>query len=261
MTPESLQRIEVARRVSDAHLVIPSYRAGFITGSAAEGIADEASDIDMGLFFETFPGRDDLIRVRERLDPNPPKWELGSHDDEEILYSIKMDGIEVQYGISTVACGQSYADKICAGEMGTSPEIKIAIGTLFCIPLHGEVIINGWKEQFRQYPEGYRDETIRKFLALRPLDDLIPKIVNRNAEIWIRRDLIERVFQMCAVLGAFNRVWFSEFQFKRSDAWCAKLTLAPLEFAQKCKQVAEFEFNEAIPIALDLERETRALIG
>ncbi|MEQ1935061.1 MAG: hypothetical protein ABL962_14475, partial [Fimbriimonadaceae bacterium] len=213
------------------------------------------------LFFESFPAKSDLVRIRESLDPNPPKWELGSYEDEEILYSIKIDGIEVQYGICTVACGQNYADKIVAGEMGTSPEIKIAIGTLFCIPLHGEEIINRWKEQFKQYPEGYREETISKFLALRPLDDLIPKIVNRNAEIWIRRDLMERVYQMCAVLGAFNRVWFSAFQFKKSDAWCAKLTAAPMDFGARCKQVAELNLNEAIPIALELEQETRALIS
>jgi hypothetical protein len=261
MTPESFKRIEIARRVSDAHLANPTYRAGFITGSAAEGIADEASDIDMGLFFESFPKRDDLVRIRESLDPNPPKWELGSYEDEEVLFSIRIDDIEVQYGINTVAAGQDYANRICAGEMGTSPEIKIAIGTLFCIPLHGEETINRWKEQFQQYPEGYREETMRKFLALRTLDDLIPKIVDRNAEIWIRRDLMERVYQMCAALGAYNRVWFSEFQFKKSDAWCGKLTVAPPDFGERCKRVAELKLSEAIPIALELEQETRVLIS
>ncbi|MEQ1823219.1 MAG: hypothetical protein ABL949_11960 [Fimbriimonadaceae bacterium] len=261
MTPESLNRIEIARRVSDAHLAIPTYRAGFITGSAAEGIADEVSDIDMGLFFETFPGRDDLVKVRESLDPNPPKWELGSYEDEEVLYSIRIDDIEVQYGINTVAAGQGYADKICRGEMGTSPEIKIAIGTLFCIAFHGEELINGWREQFKHYPESYRVEAMKKFLKLRPLDDLIPKIVGRNAEIWIRRDLMERVYQMCAALGALNHIWFSEFQFKRSDSWCAKLTICPPDFGARCKSVATLELERAIPIALELDQETRALVS
>ena len=147
-----------------------------------------------------------------------------------------------------------------AGDLGTTPEIKIAIGTLFAIPFYGHDLIEGWKEQFRGYPETYRAATLEKYLIQRDFAELYGKIANRNSEIWTRRELIERVYDTFAALGALNRIWFSEFQLKRSDAWCAKLEWAPPALAERARAIAEEPLDRAIPIAIGLFQDTRTLI-
>jgi hypothetical protein len=260
VTEASLRRIDIARRVADAHATLPGFAGAFVTGSSAEGIADDDSDIDMSIFFHTFPGEQALMRAKDALDPYPPKWILGSFADEEVCLSISMEGIETQYGVGTVAQMDDYAGKILAGELGTTPEIKIAIGTLFAIPFYGHELIEGWKEQFRGYPENYRGATLEKYLAQRDFAELYAKIANRNAEIWTRRELIERVYDTFAALGALNRVWFSAFQLKRSDAWCAKLEWAPPALDERARAIAEEPLDRAIPIAIGLFQDARTLI-
>lgn len=260
VTEASLLRIDIARRVADAHAALPGFAGAFVTGSSAEGIADECSDIDMSIFFHTFPGEEALMRAKDTLDPNPPKWILGSFADEEVCLSITLEGIETQYGVGTVAQMDEYARQILAGELGTTPEIKIAIGTLFAIPLYGHGLVEGWQEQFRGYPESYRAATLEKYLAQRDFSELYGKIANRNAEIWTRRELVERVYDTFAALGALNRVWFSEFQLKRSDTWCAKLDWAPPALAERSQAIAEEPLDRAIPIAIGLFHDTQTLI-
>ena len=75
--------------MAQGHEAIPGFAASFVTGSAAEGIADDHSDIDMSLFFDSFPGEAALMAVKDTLASKPPNCILGSFYDDEVIFSIR----------------------------------------------------------------------------------------------------------------------------------------------------------------------------
>lgn len=259
MTDESSRRIEIAKLVVEAHVPL-GLEAAYLTGSTAEGIADEKSDIDMGLFFASLPAESDLIAVRKSLDPNPPKWVLGSYEDGEFAVSISMDGVEVQYGISPTSLQDRYVEELLEGRYLKGPEPKIAMGTLFAIPMHGKPIVEGWKEKFRAYPDSLADAMIAAHRPARQIGELYPKIANRDCELWQRRELVDLAYNICGMLAGLNRKWHADFQFKRLQRFCDALTVTPSNLAERIGQMVNAPMPEAVGVAQALMEETLALV-
>jgi hypothetical protein len=66
MTPESRYLIELARRNLQPYLALPQVRAALITGSAALGVSDRYSNIDLMICYDALLGADELIAARQR---------------------------------------------------------------------------------------------------------------------------------------------------------------------------------------------------
>lgn len=259
MSLESLRRLEIAQRVVAAHVPI-GLKAAYLTGSVAEGIADEFSDIDMGLFFEALPPEADLIRVREELDLNPPKWILGSYEEGEFCVSIRMDAVEVQYGISPIALQDQYVDDLLAGKYLKGPEQKIAMGTLFSIPLHGLEIVESWKASFRAYPDELAAKMIAAHRPSRMLSELYSKIENRDCELWQRRELVDLAYNICGMLAGLNRKWHADFQFKRLRRFADALEIAPDELVKHIETMVNAPIPLAVEVGQRLLNDTLALL-
>lgn len=259
VTPESVQRLEIAKRVVNAHIPY-GLEAAYLTGSSAEGIADSASDIDMGLFFPSLPPEPDLIAARESLDPNQPKWILGSYEEGEFAVSISIDGVETQYGVSPTSIQDRYVDELLVGKYLKGPEQKIAMGTLFAIPLHGDEIVSGWQARFRDYPDSVARAMIESHRPARAIGELYPKIAGRDCELWQRRELVDLAYNICGMLAGLNRKWHSDFQFKRMHRFCESLQIAPTDLAERLLILANGDIPTAARVGQDLLDETLRLI-
>ena len=56
LNPHGQRRLDIARRVSDAHRGIDDASLlSFVSGSTVEGLADARSDVDMSVVFSTLP--------------------------------------------------------------------------------------------------------------------------------------------------------------------------------------------------------------
>lgn len=260
VSPESLRLSQIAKRVAMAHVPI-GLTAAYLTGSVAEGIADEHSDIDMGLFFDELPSEIELVRVRRELDPNPPKWILGSYDEGEFAVSIRMDDVEVQYGISPTSMQDRYVEELLEGKYLKGPEQKIAMGTLFAIPLHGEEIVEGWRRKFRSYPDELADKMIAAHRPARNIAELYEKIEDRDCELWQRRELVDLAYNICGMLAGLNRKWHADFQFKRLRRFCDDLEIAPDELAKHIETMVNAPIPLAVVVGQSLLDETLALIS
>lgn len=259
MTPESLIRLDIARRVAEAHIPI-GLHAAYLTGSVAEGIADDQSDIDMGLFFHELPPESELVRVRQELDANVPKWVLGSYDEGELLYSIKIDGIEVQYGMSPTSTQDRYVAELLEGKYLKGPEQKIGMGTLFAIPLHGVDVVDGWKAKLRAYPDSLRRMMVEAHRPARRLEELYGKIEDRDCLLWQRRELVDLAYNICGMLAGLNGKWHADFQFKRLHRFCESLEIAPDELARHIETMVNAPIPLAVEVGQRLCDETLALV-
>ena len=68
MTPESDYLIRLAQQITAPYTELPTIKAAMITGSAAKGLADHYSDIDMTMYYEReLPDEEALAAIREGL--------------------------------------------------------------------------------------------------------------------------------------------------------------------------------------------------
>lgn len=255
MTPESQVRLDIARRVAAAHKDLPGFAACFATGSAAEGTADDTSDLDMSVLFHALPPRDLLDGVRQSLDPNPPKWIIGSYEEGEFAVSIRMEDIEVQYGCATVASMDEWVDKLLAGEMLRAPEQKIGMGMAIAIPMGGDAIVNNWKLRLAEYTHELKDKMIQHHLPTVAIWRLWPRIENRDAELWARQECVEFGYRVAGMLAGLNGVWHSDFQFKRLHKFCESLRQKPENLYERLLVLASAPIVQAVQTAHDLARD------
>jgi len=260
MTAASALRFDLAMRVLDAHRNLPGLVTSFVTGSTAEGIADEASDLDMFLGFDELPPEADLDAMRQTLDPNEPKWKLGAHADGELLVSIRMDGVEVQYGCQTMASLDGEIDRLVAGEYVRAPEQKIAMGLAIATPLLGGEVFERRRERIARYPEALRNAMIDAHMPRTPIWRIWQRVEGRDAALWIRKECVECGYLAAGLLAGMNGVWHSDFQFKRITKFCDALTAKPAGLEASFEVLANGPLPEAVEAARTLFAEIAKLL-
>lgn len=261
MTAASHSRLAIAHRVLDAHRHLPGLRVAFVTGSTAEGIADERSDLDMFLGFGALPPEAALRAVRQGLDPNPPKWQIGSYDDGEFAVSILIDGVEVQYGCHTLASTDREIDRLVAGDYVRAPEQKIAMGLGIAEPLLGDDVLLAWRRRLEPYPEALREAMFDAHMPKSAIWRTWPRIENRDAALWVRKECVEAGYLALGLLAAINGVWHSDFQFKRTDRFCASLKLKPAGLESLLDDLANAPIEVAVGSARTLFAGIADLMG
>ena len=129
-SPDSVRLFDLGRRVLAPHIELPTCRCAMIAGSVAEGLADQYSDLDLILHYDTLPAEADFERIRRQLNGGEIDLRLGSPAEGSFLIQYKVDGVDCQVGGSTVAQWESDIAEVQAGKDPASPSHKAMYGTL-----------------------------------------------------------------------------------------------------------------------------------
>lgn len=234
MTEQSEYLVALARRVVQPYTQLPTCKAAMVTGSAAKGLSDNYSDLDLTIYYgEELPSEDDLTRIRQRHGAAERKWLLGDRTEGGFAEAYDLDGIEVQIGHTTIANWEADIDKVLVQLDCDSPLQKALEGTLACQALYGEASIQAWKERLAAYPPALAEAMVKKHLAFFPIWGLEPHFHTRNATIWYYQILVEVAQNMVGVLAGLNQLYFTTFQFKRMDRFFQQMTIAPPDLAAR----------------------------
>lgn len=246
----------LARRVTDAALVLGPLRAAALSGSGARGDADFYSDVDLVLYVDELP-------------PEGRLEELAAAVGGELLLEIApwlvqfyVDGVAVQVGYRTLERIESELDagldKLeCVG----SPNQKMLAGMLEVLPLYGEEVLEQWRERIARYPDDFRRASIEHHWRFFPLWFYAPAMTERDAELWRLDVLLDSAFNLLGVLAALNRVYYARFELKRLRALAAKLVLAPPDLADRLEALFRRPPSEAAAELGRLVEETRDLVA
>src|SRR4051812_38938848 len=93
---------EMARDVVAAFLDGAGAVAALVAGSTADGTADEWSDIDLILFYDSWPGADALTQARATLDPADLRTLGGDPAGAVYLEQFMLNGVACQVVHQTV---------------------------------------------------------------------------------------------------------------------------------------------------------------
>jgi predicted nucleotidyltransferase len=249
----------LARRIVDVHVEETRPQAALLVGSAAAGVADRFSDLDLILYYDELPPEAAIERARERLGGRDLRV-THERSEEGYVESFRLEGVECQVGFAPTAMWERELERILAGEELDSPLPKAVDGFLAGIPLHGAETIERWRERALDYPDELRRRTIEHHWRFFPLWYFEDRIAARDAVLWRQQILVDAAFDLLAVLAALNRIYFSRFELKRLRPLVARMRIAPPRLADRLDRLFAVDPRAAGEELEALVRETKALV-
>jgi len=261
MTAAAYPALEKRRALADrvvAHLAAHTeLKATLLTGSVAQGTCDDRSDIDLLNYYETLPERSAFDRLLGELGAQLGR-ELSPPGAAEFVAGYQIEGVELQTGAQLTRTLEASIDRIAAGEVNWAGA-KEAMGLQEGIALHGADLVSSWQARL-SYPEELRRREIEANLGFFPIWALGEYLSTRDAALFERQMLLDGAFRVVAVLSALNGLYFSTFQFKRTQSHVARMGLKPERLAERLNLVADAPAPEAGDELRRLVEETKALV-
>jgi hypothetical protein len=261
MNEASRYLLRLAKRIVRVYSEMPPARAAIVTGSVAEGKSDFYSDIDLITYYDELPSEEALHTARIDNGGSERVWVVEDRPAGGVMEAYTVDGVECQVAHSTVAAWERDMASVLEGLDVASPIQKALSGTLTCIPLFGEALINIWRARARDYPDALAKAMVEKHLQFFPVWGIQGRMGTRDATLWLRQSVIESAQNILGVLAGLNRVYFSTFQFKRMRAFVAELRIAPAGLAARIEDLCRASPDKAAVALEALVGETLALVN
>ncbi|MCX6048716.1 MAG: hypothetical protein NT075_26740 [Chloroflexi bacterium] len=259
-TPESLYLHTLARHISAPYVALPGARAAMLSGSAAEGISDRYSDIDMMLYYDELPPAEALQLARQHNRGSALLWTIGERETGSFIEAYAVNGVECQIVHTTLAVWEQSIASVLRDLDVETPLQKALEGILHGIPLYGSALIEQWQASVAAYPDALAQKMVEHYLRFTPIWFIQERLLGRDATLWRYQIFVESAHHLLAVLAGLNRVYFSSFQFKRTHAFAERLTLKPANFASRLEACFTQEPRPAICELTHLIADTVTLV-
>ena len=253
---ETDRRRELAARVAEA--VAPFAPAAvFLVGSAAEGLADADSDIDLIQYYDRLPDPEAFRAAlrsagAERLGP------LGA-GEEFFADRYRIEGVELQTGATLTARIEQLLVEVRRGDHLGSPMSKPVSGLLHARPLAGAERLVAWQAVAADYPDELQRKAIAHHSRFFPIWELDAALAARDATLFRVQARLEVAFNVLGVLCALNRTYFTDFQLKRMRALLAGMEVKPARVAERLEAVFDLADAAALADLRGLVEETKGL--
>ncbi len=258
-TAESVHLRRLARRVADACVAHTAPAAILLTGSAALGVADRYSDLDVICYHDTLPAEEATAHLREALGATD-LIPIGARGGGQFAEQFAVHGVACQIAHTTVAAWEGEMRSVLEGLDVASPTQKAIGGLVEGIALHGAALIETWNARAGEYPDALAQAMVAHHLRLFPIWYVAPTLAARDARVWVQQMLVEGAQHLLGILAGLNRRYHSPFQFKRMGAFVAGLRVAPPDVATRIDALFALEQGEAIAAFEALVAETVALV-
>lgn len=261
MTPESEYLIQLAEQMTAPYAALPTLKAAMITGSAAKGLADCYSDIDMTMYYaDELPDEATLTKIRTGLGGSDRHWLIGDRAEGGFAEAYGLHGIEVQIGHTLIDKWEETIAFVHRAEDVDTTAQKALEGTLACKALVGAALIDRWKAQIAAYPPELGRAMVAQNLNFFAVWGLEPHFRTRDATIWYHQILVETAHKLLGILAGLNQLYFTTFQFKRQHRFIAQMTIKPSRFAERLDRLFTAELAPALTELEALVSETIALV-
>ena len=234
-------------------------RAVMLIGSAAEGISDGYSDLDLAVYHDALPSDEVLATVRDRLGGKSYAL-LGPRTEHGVMESFTLQGVECQLAHTTVAAFQDQIDEVLVRHTPGTVTQKILEGLVHGRAIRGENLITGWKSR-ASYPPEFRQATVEHFLRIRPIWFVAARMEGRDAAIFLSQMRIDAVLNILGILAGLNSRYFSTFQFKRMCRFAEGLEIKPHNLAARLDEVFALDPTVSAGLIEGLAKETYDLVA
>ena len=260
------RRRRIARRVADAHAA----RFGdggllaLVSGSVADDLADDRSDVDMSVVFDaTLPAEDALQAATAAAGGGAWHWRSGPvAPPDGAVVAFDVDGVEVQVGYATHGALRRDVDQLLVAHDPDTPLHKLAEGLLKAEPLvDPEGRLAALQARLAQFPPALGQAMAAHWLGRVTPWRAIAQLVHRDAVLWSRTLQVDAAHRLLGALAGLNGLYFTTFQLKREQRLIAKMGARPPAFAERLDRALSAPPAAAFAELHALEAEVLALVG
>ncbi|HEV7235478.1 MAG TPA: hypothetical protein VGN15_04805, partial [Ktedonobacteraceae bacterium] len=195
MNEASQYLLTLAKRNAQAYASLPNIKAIILTGSAAEGISDFYSDIDMILYYDELPSEEALLAACQQNQGADRKL-LGDRSEGALIDVYQVYGVECQCEHTTIAAWEHEIASVLEQLDVATPTQKALSGMLEAIPLYGEELIQNWQTRLANYPDTLAQAMVKHHLAVFPVWGIQDRMTTRDATIWCYQLLVEGAYNI-----------------------------------------------------------------
>lgn len=225
-------RLASAGRCVEELSELPGLRCVLLTGSVAEGCADGASDVDMAVYFDEMPARDQLESFRERLGGGEWIFFFGDPSEGGCAISFSIDGIKHDFGMAALGHWREWMKDILEEHNHESPLLKAASGVVDSKVLYGEETATWLKDYVASYPRELAVKMLQSHLNFLPAWVPLEMAWYRGDVLHYQQILVEESMHLLHLLCAINGVYhFGEF--KRLSLFESKFRTGPENVGQR----------------------------
>ncbi len=242
-------RIDFARHLTEHLVAFHGIKAIVIAGSVARDYADEYSDIEIPIFWETLP--DDATR-QEIVDALHAEF-LYPYNGPAREDQLLINGLQVDLWHVHVAHQEAILNEVLHKHRFDLGTLNALDTIRYCIPLYGDAIVLDWKHRVQEYPDPLAEKIIREYLPSFSIGELFI-LAQRNNPTAFYAQLSFLQQEMFVVLLALNRRYFPTFKwlYQTLDA----MQIKPDNIGPRFRQAYETPYIETIADTKLLMEET-----
>jgi hypothetical protein len=253
MTEHSEWRISLAHKIAPAFTANPKVEACFVFGSAALGISDQYSDLELAFIWSQLPSVEELQATAQSV--GVKGWEIEPYGEAKqawleqfYLYDMK---VEVGHWARNTMDGivTDVVERYDVSQNGLLFEKQASASNLQrAVVLYGEDLIKHWQNRLSSYPEELAVSMVQKHLKFRPFDG--QHILTERLEIpYLYENNCAIVRWLLNLLFGLNRIYHPGFKWTRY--WVEEMSIKPSRFFSRLERVFQ---SDAVSGTLELRQ-------
>ena len=236
----------------------PRVLAVMAGGSVSRGSADEYSDVEIGVFWDTPPSDADRRDAARRMGGEVWKFDPSGGDraSEHIGLSEATVGSKRYRGTAmvspvhmTVTTTEEWIGALI-DDLDTAPQkYELTAAIRYGVPLYGHDLVRGWKEKATSFPDRLAVKLVQQNLWLGPWFNRVAyaeradHLVMAQQLVWMQQGIVK-------VLAALNREYLPSMEHKWVDWLLEGLEIKPDDCAARLR--ATFATGDLGQAARDL---------
>jgi hypothetical protein len=225
-----------------------------VAGSVARNYADEYSDLELAIFWDSLPDDTQRHAIVNTLHASFLHTFDGPSAEDQLL----INGIQVDLWHISLADEDAIIKAVLEGRNLDLGSLNAMDTVRACIPLYGHEIIEKWKKQAQAFPEGLAKQIIQDHISSFRMAELFILAARDNPTAFYGQlsYLHQEIF---LVLLALNQSYFPTFKwlFRVLDT----LQVKPENIDWRLRQVFKLPYLEAIADTKRILEETLELVG
>lgn len=262
MTEHSVWRISLAHKIAPAFTNNPKVEACFVFGSAALGISDQYSDLELAFIWSQLPSAEELQAKAQSV--GVKGWEIEPYGEakQAWLEQFYIHGMKVEAGhwaretMDNIVI--DVVERYDVSQNGLLFEKQASASNLQrAVVLYGEDIVKSFQTRLSPYPEELAVAMVQKHLKFRPFDG--QQILTERLEIpMLYENNCTIVRWLLNLLFGLNRIYHPGFKWTRY--FVEEMNIKPPEFFVRLERVFQSDVASGTHELRQLSEETFDLV-
>jgi hypothetical protein len=233
-----------------------------LTGSAARGLADEDSDIELNLWAKEIPAPYQRQQWLEKIGAINVTIDAEPIADGSVWTTCQFENTWVEIGWQTEIAQETLLQSILQAEITDTSRLIVAGLINQAIVLRSNGLLSNWQNKLKYYPEDLQTKLILEAIDLWQFPHIVAlrwALVRRNQHFALMQRLAQDINNLLRILFALNKQW--EMDCKWLEYTLAQLPTKPPKTVERINAIfSSLSPIERVKISFSLIIETLELL-